>query len=37
VKLYGDYGQHGFERYSPGNITEVISKVRYGRLDEDVR
>lgn len=33
VKLYGDYGQHGSERYSPGNITEVISKVRDGRPD----
>jgi hypothetical protein len=28
VKLYGDYGQHGYERYSPGRITEVTSKVR---------
>src|SRR5216684_6493840 len=26
-KLYGDYGQFGNERYSPGSITEVISKV----------
>jgi IS1 family transposase len=33
VKLYGDYGQHGNERYSPGHITEVISKVRDGRPD----
>jgi IS1 family transposase len=33
VKLYGDYGQHGYERYSPGRITEVISKVRDGRPD----
>ncbi len=30
VKLYGDYGQHGNERYSPGPIVEVISKVRIG-------
>src|SRR6266568_823765 len=28
VKLYGDYGQHGTERYSPSPIIEVISKVR---------
>jgi transposase-like protein/IS1 family transposase len=33
VKLYGDYGQHGQERYSPARITEVISKVRDGRPD----
>ncbi|MGI9104078.1 MAG: IS1 family transposase [Terriglobales bacterium] len=33
VKLYGDYGQHGYERYSPGRITEVISKVRDGNPD----
>jgi transposase-like protein/IS1 family transposase len=33
VKLYGDYGQHGYERYSPGRITEVISKIRDGRPD----
>ncbi len=33
VKLYGDYGQHGYERYSPGRITDVISKVRDGRPD----
>ena len=30
TKLYGDYGQFGNERYSPGTITEVISKVRQG-------
>jgi transposase-like protein/IS1 family transposase len=30
VKLYGDYGQHGNERYSPSPIIEVISKVRIG-------
>jgi transposase-like protein/IS1 family transposase len=30
VKLYGDYGQHGNERYSPSPIVEVISKVRIG-------
>jgi IS1 family transposase/transposase-like protein len=33
VKLYGDYGQHGAERYSPSPIIEVISKVRDGRPD----
>jgi len=33
VKLFGDYGQHGDERYSPPNITEVISKVRSGVPD----
>src|SRR5258708_36166475 len=33
TKLYGDYGQHGNERYSPGAITEVISKVRQGNPD----
>jgi len=33
VKLFGDYGQHGDERYSPPRITEVISKVRDGRPD----
>jgi IS1 family transposase len=33
VELSGDYGQHGNERYSPGRITEVISKVRDGRPD----
>jgi transposase-like protein/IS1 family transposase len=33
IKLYGDYGQHGQERYSPSPITEVISKVRDGRPD----
>jgi IS1 family transposase len=27
-KLYGDYGQHGNERYSPSPIVEVISKVK---------
>ena len=30
TKLYGDYGQHGTERYSPSPIVEVISKVRIG-------
>jgi IS1 family transposase len=30
IKLYGDYGQHGTERYSPSPIVEVISKVRIG-------
>jgi IS1 family transposase len=29
-KLYGDYGQHGNERYSPSPITEVISKTISG-------
>ncbi len=33
TKLYGDYGQHGTERYSPSPIVEVISKVRYGNPD----
>ena len=34
IKLYGDYGQHDTEgRYSPGQITEVIVKVRDGRPD----
>jgi len=33
TKLYGDYGQFGNERYSPGRITEVISKVRSGVPD----
>jgi hypothetical protein len=33
TKLYGDYGQFGNERYSPGTITEVISKVRSGNPD----
>jgi IS1 family transposase len=33
VKLYGDYGQHGNERYSPSPIVEVISKVRMGNPD----
>jgi IS1 family transposase len=35
TKLYGDYGQQGNERYSPGKITEVISKVRSGDPDPD--
>jgi len=33
IKLYGDYGQHGTERYSPSPIVEVISKIRDGRPD----
>lgn len=33
IKLFGDYGQFGDERYSPPRITEVISKVRDGRPD----
>jgi IS1 family transposase len=32
-KLYGDYGQHGNERYSPGPITEVISRTISGVPD----
>jgi IS1 family transposase len=35
VKLYGDYGQHGDEKYSPSPIVEVISKVREGNPDPD--
>jgi IS1 family transposase len=35
IKLYGDYGQFGNERYSPGKIMEVISKVRDGRPDPE--
>jgi len=35
TKLYGDYGQFGNERYSPGKITEVISKVRQGDPDPE--
>ena len=35
VKLYGDYGQHGTERYSPSPIIEVISKVRIGNPSRD--
>jgi len=34
IKLYGDIGQHGNERYSPSPIIEVISKIRDGRPDE---
>ena len=33
VKLYGEYGQHGTERYSPSPIVEAISKVRSGDPD----
>ena len=33
IKLYGDYGQHGTERYSPSPIIETISKIRDGRPD----
>jgi IS1 family transposase len=33
VKLYGEYGQHGNEKYSPSPIVEVISKVRTGDPD----
>jgi IS1 family transposase len=32
-KLFGDYGQHGNERYSPSPITEVISKTISGTPD----
>jgi IS1 family transposase len=35
TKLYGDYGQHGSERYSPSPIMEVISKVRQGNPNPD--
>jgi IS1 family transposase len=35
VKLYGDYGQHGNEKYSPSPIMETISKVRSGDPDRD--
>jgi IS1 family transposase len=35
IKLYGDYGQHGDERYSPSPIVEVISKVRIGNPSRD--
>jgi IS1 family transposase len=35
IKLFGDIGQHGNERYSPSPITEVISKIRDGRPDPD--
>jgi hypothetical protein len=33
IKLYGDWGQQGTEKYSPSPIAEVISKVRDGRPD----
>ena len=33
IKLFGDFGQQGTERYSPGPIVEVISKIRNGRPD----
>src|SRR6266851_7895996 len=33
TKLYGDYGKFGNERYSPGPIVEVISKIRSGSPD----
>jgi len=32
-KLFGDYGQHGNERYSPSPITEVISRTISGTPD----
>jgi transposase-like protein/IS1 family transposase len=35
TKLFGDYGQYGSERYSPGPIAEVISKVRQGDPDPE--
>jgi IS1 family transposase len=33
TKLFGDYGQFGYEPYSPGRITEIISKTRSGNPD----
>jgi hypothetical protein len=33
IKLYGEYGQHGNERYSPSPMVEVIPKVRAGDPD----
>jgi len=33
TNLFADYGKYGNERYSPGAITEVISKVRQGNPD----
>jgi IS1 family transposase len=35
IKLFGDIGQPGSERYSPSPIVEVISKIRDGRPDPD--
>jgi hypothetical protein len=35
VKLFGDYGQHGNEKYSPSPIVEVISKIRLGNPDPE--
>ena len=34
IKLYGDYGQVGAERYSPSPIVETISKVRCGEPEQ---
>ncbi|HZR30215.1 MAG TPA: IS1 family transposase, partial [Terriglobales bacterium] len=33
IKLYGDYGQHGHEHYSPSPIMETISRIRSGDPD----
>jgi len=36
VKMFGDFGQHdAAAKYSPGPITEVISKIRLGNPDKD--
>ena len=35
VKLYGEYGQHGDEKYSPSPILEVICKIWQGDPDPD--
>jgi IS1 family transposase len=35
IKLFGDIGQAGNERYSPSPIVEVISKIRDGRPDPE--
>jgi IS1 family transposase len=35
IKLFGDIGQPGSERYSPSPIVEVISKIRDGRPDPE--
>jgi IS1 family transposase len=34
IKLYGDYGQIGAERYSPSPIVETIPKVRCGEPEQ---
>ena len=33
IKLYGDYGQHGHERYSPSPIVECVARIRSGDPD----